>query len=821
LDWGPDDAGGDVAMKYAEFVHLVVRKRPDAAVLGLTTVGHHFSIEGLARVWDALKANGLVFEGPMSKQGLDSALDTAADAAGETCVFQLADMAASQPDAVPIPVAGAAAIVGGPGGVGVPPPAAGLVFLPGDVTEFLTFGRLCPEGDDRASVLSAYFYFFGTHILAAQRVAGATFYKCIKATGVAAMRNAGRAPEDAEDIAVTLARELVVSLARGLFSVQVPAGAERRTEMSNLIRLRGEPDTSMVKERLSAALAGGELPRLAVLLRGVASSHTLAALAAEAAQTLGFVELKWSEMQLRSLERALVECGCALAGVDAAARLLGLREYVGGRKAGFDAAPRQDALSSSAGDGVVTLASHSKMQITALFTCYETMNFKGQEKALVRMTEATGCLFLALTGKFLSSRVGSSVGPADAREYEEATATGAYAGGEPWSPLAPLHGLVFGKLESLSGKPELGKLVPWRIHMPRLLGLLAVRGLHNVDEAANSRLLLLELPELWAQLQQKSWRSTLDVYNGVWLPLLACYHDEPLSAQARLQNHSAVADMSTLAAVAEPLAQVMQVVCVPLTGKGSVGRVLAPIQSFYALHAPGARPEQLVAIGAACAAYLRTCLEDYVVHLNLFRFETSPSAKMTAVFGEGNGAPQLALCMASFASATARKRSSSGGGADLGTPIKFPRTCWTATTSGAAARAQPLVSFAGVDGRSSPGLRIDLATASGGGARLPKPGPMFTAVAGDAGKWSTSTGWEYDAKGAQQWLHANGGAQKCLKAMLLSGAPPHAFTNLVKAACTSPVHEGEGAHVADVPGWDPAEWVTKRGKAGGRKGGGK
>ena len=98
---------------------------------------------------------------------------------------------------------------------------------------------------------------------------------------------------------------------------------------------------------------------------------------------------------------------------------------------------------------------------------------------------------------------------------------------------------------------------------------------------------------------------------------------------------------------------------------------------------------------------------------------------------------------------------------------------------------------------------------------------MFTAVAGDAGKWSTSTGWEYDAKGAQQWLHANGGAQKCLKAMLLSGAPPHAFTNLVKAACTSPVHEGEGAHVADVPGWDPAEWVTKRGKAGGRKGGGK
>ena len=37
----------------------------------------------------------------------------------------------------------------------------------------------------------------------------------------------------------------------------------------------------------------------------------------------------------------------------------------------------------------------------------------------------------------------------------------------------------------------------------------------------------------------------------------------------------------------------------------------------------------------------------------------------------------------------------------------------------------------------------------------------------------------------------------------------------------TPVHEGEGAHVADVPGWDPAAWVTKRGKAGGRKGGGK
>jgi hypothetical protein len=810
---------GDNALTYAEFVYLVMRKRPAEAVLVLTPEGHHFAMPGLARVWDSYRANGLDFDGPMTMQALDSAMDTAADAAGDGAVFQLADMAPSQPAAAPVGGAGGFPLGGAPhgaGGFAFNPAVVGV--RPRDVTPFLTFGRLCPDGDSRASVLSTFYYFVGTHILAAQRDEGTHFCKSIKAVIAASLRNAGRQAEDAEDVAVTVARELAASLARGLFTVHIPVGAERRTELSNLLRLRGEPDTAMVKERLPAALAGTELPRLGVLLEGVASAQTLAALAAEAAQTLGIAELKWGEMHLRSLERALVECGCSLSGEDAAARLLGLREYVSGRKAGFDAAPRQDAPSNSAGDGVVALASHNKMHIAALFECYETSNFKGQERAIVRFTEATGALFLALTGKFLSARVGSSVGPIDDREYQEATATGAYAGGEPWAPLAPLHGLIFGKLESLAGKPELGKLVAWRIHMPRLLGLLAVRGLHNVDEAANARLLLLELPELWAQLQQKSWRTTLDIYNSVWLPLLACYHDEPLSAQSRLQNHAAVADMSTLAAVAEPLAQVMQIVCVPLSGKGSVGRVLAPIQSFYALHAPGARPEQLTSISAACAAYLRTCLEDYVVHLNLFRFETSPNARMTAVFGEGNGPPQLTLSMASFASATARKRSGNGGGAEMGTPIKFPRTCWQAITSVAAMRQT--VAFAGVDGRASPGpaLRIDGAAGAGGG-KMPKPGPTFTAVAGDAGKWSTTTGWEYDAKGALQWLNANGGGHKCLKAMLLSGAPPHAFTGLVKHACTVAHHETDGSHTADVPGWEASKWVTKRGKASGRKGG--
>ena len=43
------------------------------------------------------------------------------------------------------------------------------------------------------------------------------------------------------------------------------------------------------------------------------------------------------------------------------------------------------------------------------------------------------------------------------------------------------------------------------------------------------------------------------------------------------------------------------------------------------------------------------------------------------------------------------------------------------------------------------------------------------------GVWSAANGWQFNAAGAQAWLQSNGHGDKCLHAMLLSGAPKQAF----------------------------------------------
>ena len=102
--------------------------------------------------------------------------------------------------------------------------------------------------------------------------------------------------------------------------------------------------------------------------------------------------------------------------------------------------------------------------------------------------------------------------------------------------------------------------------------VLAVRGLRGADDAGLIRLQTLELPQLYEQLKGRSWLTSLDIVNDLWLRLLAHYHDEDGSKQKRLQAHDSCGDWSVFQGVLEPLSHVMQVVGIPLTGPCSLAR---------------------------------------------------------------------------------------------------------------------------------------------------------------------------------------------------------------------------------------------------------
>ena len=126
-------------------------------------------------------------------------------------------------------------------------------------------------------------------------------------------------------------------------------------------------------------------------------------------------------------------------------------------------APRSETISQ---DGKTeAVESHSKAQGNALYHLYESPNFQQQEQALQRMSDAKGVLFLALTGKFLSERIGNACGPSDAKELEQSTGRNA-AGvttGPGWDPIPVFQQVVWGQVEALQGKVELNKLAA----MPR------------------------------------------------------------------------------------------------------------------------------------------------------------------------------------------------------------------------------------------------------------------------------------------------------------------------------------------------------------------
>ena len=105
---------------------------------------------------------------------------------GDKVRFVQTDLTPSVPGAPPPAQGGGAA---GPGGrgrgrgrqaavpVGQPTVPAVAVMTTQDVGSQLTFGLLCPEGDERGAALSDFFYFTGTNNTAQQRMDGSQYSK--------------------------------------------------------------------------------------------------------------------------------------------------------------------------------------------------------------------------------------------------------------------------------------------------------------------------------------------------------------------------------------------------------------------------------------------------------------------------------------------------------------------------------------------------------------------------------------------------------------------------------------------------------------------
>lgn len=673
-----------------------------------------------------------------------------------------------------------------------------------DVGSQLTFGLLCPEGDERGAALSDFFYFTGTNITAQQRMDGSQYSKALAKLVAHAGMQLSRA-DMADEAAVLVAGTFAEMQVPTMFCISTQPGPARTVELGLLARARGSLDPASIKGRLVQAVRGGDLPLLADVLDGVVAGSEMSTLILEISALLSIPQSQLTDALLFRIERELKETGCTAAGKDASSRVAALSTFMRSRASSIAMAPRSEAAPQ---DGKTeTVPSHSKAQVNALYHIYESQNFQQQEQALMRMNAASGVLFLALTGQFLSTRVGNACGPIDDKELEQSTGKNSegVTTGPGWFPIPIFHQVVWGQVEALQGKVELNKLAAMRYKMPKLLGVLAARGLRGQDEQGMIRLQTLELTEFYMQLKSRTWFHQLDPINDLWLRLISHYHDEDGAKQRRLHQPDSCGDWTAFQYALEPWSHIMQLVGIPLTGPCSLTHFMAPVQAFWMLHGPAAGPAQRATIEAACCSYIRTSLEDYVTSYNLVRNRADATATFACVnrLGTGNALMTLHQCSAGFNSSIARKRAGGGGGAGeagaMGTPLKVPRTAWGPETAAGPPKPQPAPQG---DGK-------------GKSKGLPPTGDYFTDEGN--GVWSAPNGWQFNAAGAQAWLQSNGHSDKCLHAMLLSGAPKQAFKVQVAKACKrvgKPHQEGGAAHEPPAA-WKPADFVVRRGgKAG-------
>ena len=811
---------GEESLPYHEWMALLMIRKPNVDP-GIVIEAQHFSLEATDRVWGAIRAAGffkVLGTGPADRQRVKHELLKIGESEGDKVRFTQEDLIASVPTAPP-PVSGGGGN-GAPAGrgrgrgrqaavpIGQPVIPAVAILTPRDVGAELTFGLLCPEGDERGAVLSDFFYFTGTCITAAQRAEGTQYSKAL-AKLIAASGMEGALANSADEAAVIITGLLADMQVPTMFCISTQPGPARTVELALLTRSRGVLDHASIKGRLAQAVRGGELPLLANMLSGVVAGPEMSTLINEVGSLLNVQQGGLlSDALLYRIERELSATGCTAAGSDAMSRVAALTAYLRSRASAIETAPRNEAVTQDGKAESVT--SHSKAHVVALYRLYQTPNFQQQEQALMRLADAKAVLFLALTGRFLSERIGNACGPADAAELEQSTGKDAEGNttGPGWAPIPIFHQVVWGQVEALQGKIELNKLAAMR-PQPKLLGCLAARGLRGADDAGLIRLQTLELPQLYEQLKGRSWLTSLDIVNDLWLRLLAHYHDEDGSKQKRLQAHDSCGDWSVFQGVLEPLSHVMQVVGIPLTGPCSLARCMTPIQTFWMLHGPAAGPTQRATIEAACATYFRSALEDYVTSYNLVRNRADATVTFACMDRLGYGNPSMTITqqMAGFNASISRKRAGGGGGAGeagtMGTPLKFPRTAWGVAQ--------------GTDPTAAP-TKLPPATQGGAAGKskgLPPPGDYFTDKG--SGVWEAPNGWAFNAAGAQAWLQSHGHGDKCLHAMLLSGAPTQAFKVQVAKACKrvgKPHQEGGAAHKPPAD-WKPADFVTRRGgKAG-------
>ena len=730
-----------------------------------------------ARLWEGMQAQGLAFEGELPLPKLLQQIEAACKrvpAAERT--IGLADLVDAEPmppppaPPQPPPLQAPGSAAGGAGaGAGAGDTAGAQVAHP-----VLPMGT--PIEIDAAPVVAAITYadvyglgrearhvarldsVLGARTLAAHRLQR-SFTQAVAAILRAA--NGGNVLTNAEpDEQAVFVGAAVRAAEMPLIYTTLPTRPlQRRTELCAAIRRGGEVDAAFARESLPSAIASGLLGRVAGLLAGEAAPASLKSLVATACGTLGLADPSAADASLRALDGALRSHSESIRnGADPVDRIERIRAELAARKTAMEAAPKTDALAGP-------LASHSKIQAELLYAVYATPNFQALEAAIDRMEDAEGYLHLALTASFLDNTVGSPCGPATKEEAKAA---------EAWHVEAIFHQVVWGKVESLIGRPRLTKLAHARDKLPALAAKLAVAGLPGVDDTGTLRFAGLELTELVRTLAMPSWR-TLDTVNDLDVPIMRAFHDVHASG-AQFPKELVHRDLHQLQRIRAPLARVLTLCgVVKQTGKGSVRAWLSPVEQIVFLHGPGADDEQRAAIESATQAYVTDSLEQYAraYHLVRGRGDASASMEPLALDG-GNALKQLNQTLRSLNSHASRKRGAGGEPHEAG--IVIPHISYAFEPS---AR---LIGPAGAPrGVASPSERSGVTFSVAGsamsgraGAWSPTPSSSGSVTASVAEPASPSPApikagsFAYDGAAATRWLRENRAPHLCTHALLCS-----------------------------------------------------
>ena len=792
----------------------------DSAVFDEEMVG----IACLARLWGSKLQNGMTFVPDMAQAQLLNTIKQAAVRAGKDAMtIKRADLVRTEarpanPTAPTVP-AGRAAGRGRGGGRGrgrgapaPPAPVAGPTLATfWDVVEHLHYAELIRTDRDSSTVALLEYDLHCRATTALRQPpteCGRAWTALIKAVdgGDSGSESKMVGLVD-EDNAIVFAEAILARQLPDAFLTMKASNAHRRRDATRAIQLKGKPDAAMVTALLPEALRSGELPFLAEFMRGetvparLCVHVTVIALALKEKVT----QAAFGEQMVRAVERALAADNLNADGATPEARIANLETHLKERKTAGDNAPRTEGSEGVA--GAMALVSHTKAQQDALFAVYATDNFRGQQAAIERMQDASGMLYLALTGSFLGA-VGTPAGPVDKAEETKA---------KSWTPIPVLHQLVWGKVQSLQGKESLRKLAINRIHMPKLLGELASRMLQGVDSAGEERMANLKLDAFWEQLKYSTWKHKLRFVNDLLVPVLCAFHDMDLKLQPPLPP-AACYDPQMLRLVAPLLSGVMVLCNVPLTGAHSIKGWLAPVERILALHAPGATAAQAAMLQQATATYIEESLEEFVTRFNQARFEADATAKLDATLGDGEALGQLNQTLRSFNNTASRKRAAEGAADGGVTVLKLPRTSFgvaagplaahitSAAVSGAAA-ATKNVSFAGVstDGAQGKGRQGDP--------------PKIDLRPGDVA-FQASEGYRFNETLAREKLKELGAKDRCYKALLCGSIQKEDFLKkCTERACTltgTGQHmgcgaKGTGKH-APVKGFNCLEFRLKDGQ---------